>query len=280
METKPQKQQTAKPRSKGVSAIWVILACFLVAHFFFYAYAGAGNSDNSLDPGLFSSNFDEKDHPINMFGVLFEGGFVIPIVITLLFTVIVLSFERFFALRRANGKGSVTQFVTNAKLKLEAGDIAGAEKLCDDQKGSVANILKAGLLRYKDVEGYADMNNDEKAEIIQHEIEDATALELPYLEQNLPVIATISTLGTLFGLFGTVLGMIKSFQAMGQEGSPDSTALAVGISEALMNTAMGIGTGALAIIAYNYFAGIVKDITDAVNEVAYAIGQTYAKKHK
>ena len=123
------------------------------------------------------------------------------------------------------------------------------------------------------------MNNDEKAEIIQHEIEDATTLELPYLEQNLSIIATISTLGTLFGLFGTVLGMIKSFAAMGQEGAPDSTALAVGISEALMNTAMGIGTGALSIIFYNYFQGRVKDTTDAVNEIAFAIGQTYVSKH-
>jgi len=279
METKPQKQQTAKPRSKGVSAIWVIIACFLVAHFFFYAYAGAG-SGNFLDIFGFS-RFDEKGHPApgDVFGILYQGGFVIPIVITLLLTVIVLSFERFFALNRASGKGSVTKFVADAKAKLEKGDVAGAEKLCDEQKGSVANILKAGLVRYRDVETYTDMNNDEKAELIQHEIEDATALELPYLEQNLPIIATISTLGTLMGLFGTVLGMIKSFQAMSQEGSPDSTALALGISEALMNTAMGIGTGALAIISYNYFAGKVKDITDAVTEVAYAIGQTYAKKH-
>jgi len=279
METKPQKQHTAKPRSKGVSAIWVILGCLIVAHVFFYGFAGAGHSENSFDMLGFSSNFDEKNHPLNMFGVLYEGGFVIPIVITLLLTVIVLSFERFFALNRASGKGNVTKFVADAKAKLEAGDVVGAEKLCDDQKGSVANILKAGLVRYRDVESYPQMNNDEKAAIIQHEIEDATALELPYLEQNLPIIATISTLGTLMGLFGTVLGMIKSFQAMGQEGAPDSTALAVGISEALMNTAMGIGTGALAIISYNYFAGKVKDITDAVNEVAYAIGQTYAKKH-
>lgn len=270
METKPQKQQTAKPRSKGVSAFLVVIACFIVAHLFFYYFCG--------DP----SRFDEKGHPApgDVFGTLYQGGFVIPIVITLFLTVVVLSFERFFALNRASGKGSVTKFVAEAKSKLEAGDIAGAEKLCDDQKGSVANILKAGLVRYKDVDSYSEMNNDEKAELIQHEIEDATALELPYLEQNLPIIATISTLGTLFGLFGTVLGMIKSFSAMAQEGSPDSTVLALGISEALMNTAMGIGTGAVAIISYNYFAGKVKDITDAVTEVAYAIGQTYAKKHK
>ena len=266
METKPQK---AKARSKGVSAGLVIIGCAIVAFCFFFFVCG--------DP----SGFDEKGHPHpgNYFATLFQGGYVIPIVITLLLTTISLSVERFFALNRAAGKGSIPKFVAEAKAKLEAGDIAGAEKLCDAQKGSVANILKAGLVRYQDVESYTDMNNDEKAEIIQHEIEDATTLELPYLEQNLSIIATISTLGTLFGLFGTVLGMIKSFAAMGQEGAPDSTALAVGISEALMNTAMGIGTGALSIIFYNYFQGRVKDTTDAVNEIAFALGQTYVSKH-
>lgn len=65
------------------------------------------------------------------------------------------------------------------------------------------------------------------------------------MQQNLNVIATISSLGTLFGLLGTVLGMIRSFGAMANEGAPDSIALSLGISEALMNTAMGITTGAL-----------------------------------
>lgn len=249
--------------------MWIIIGCAIVAHLFFYLFCG--------DP----SRFDEKGMPLpgDPFGTLYQGGFVIPIVITLLLTVIALSVERLFALGKAGGKGNVTKFVAEAKAKLDAGDIAGAEKLCDEQKGSVANILKAGLLRYRDVESYTDMNNDEKAAIIQHEIEDATALELPYLEQNLPIIASISSLGTLFGLLGTVLGMIKSFSAMGQEGAPDSTALAIGIAEALMNTAMGIGTGAAAMISYTYFSGRVKDNTDAVTEVAYAMGQTYARKH-
>lgn len=268
METKKQ-QPTQKPRSKGVSAFLVVIGCAIVAHLFFYLVCGA------------DSNFDEKGHPINgnVLGTLFQGGFVIPIVMTLLLTVLVLSVERFFALNRASGKGSTAKFVMNAKAKLEAGDIAGASKLCDDQKGSVANILKAGLIRYADVEKIADIHNDEKAAMIQKEIEEATTLELPYLQQNLSVIATISTLGTLMGLFGTVLGMIKSFSAMGQEGAPDSTALAIGIAEALMNTAMGIGTGALAIVSYSYFSGKVEDITNAVDEVGFAIGQTYTTLH-
>ena len=267
MEARKNQPKQVKARSKGISAGLVILGCGIIAFAFFFGFCGH------------EMHFDAKEQPTDIFGILFTGGPVIPCVITLLLTTIALSIERFFAMNRASGKGSTLKFVANAKSKLANGDIDGAEKLCDQQKGSVANILKAGLVRYKDVEAYADKNNDEKAAIIEKEIEEATTLELPYLQQNLSVIATISTLGTLFGLLGTVIGMIKSFQAMSAEGSPDSTKLALGISEALMNTAMGIGTGALAIISYSYFSGRVEDITNAVDEVGFAIGQTYVEKH-
>lgn len=275
-------KQQQKPRSKGVSAALVIVGCFIVAHLFFYLWCGLGHKDGFgiTDYQHALSHFQEDGRPIpgDTFGTLYEGGFVIPIVITLLLTVLTLSVERLFALNRADGKGSTAKFVMEAKNKLDSGDIAGAAKLCDAQKGSVANILKAGLIRYEDVQKL-DVDNAAKAAMIQQEIDEATTLELPYLQQNLPVIASIASLGTLFGLLGTVLGMIKSFSAMGQEGAPDSAALAVGISEALMNTALGIATGAAAIISYSYFSGRVEDITNAVNEVGFAIGQTYTQNH-
>ena len=264
MKTK-ENQSVKQPKSRqGASAFLVIIVCAIIAHLFFYLVCG--------NP----ANFDEKGHPIagNMFGTLYQGGFVIPIVMTLLLTVLALGVERFIALNKASGKGSITKFVINAKTKLKEGDLAGAEELCDKQGGSIANILRAGLVRYKDVKNLPNLNNDQKAAMVEGEIEDATALELPYMEQNLNVIATISSLGTLFGLLGTVLGMIRSFAAMSNEGAPDSIALSLGISEALQNTAMGIATGALAIIIYNYFSNRVQNITNAVDEIGFAIGQT------
>lgn len=257
---------------RGVSAGFVILCCFIIAQLFFNFVCG--------DPANFIDG-NPKGHPIqgNIFGTLYKGGVIIPFVMTLLLTVITLSVERFFAMNRANGKGNLVQFVHDVKRKLDANDIKGAHELCNAQKGATANILNAALIRYEDVEKIDNLNNDEKAAIIQKEIEEATALELPAMEQNLPIIATISTLGTLFGLLGTVLGMIRSFAALANEGAPDSLALSTGISEALMNTAMGIGTGALAIIFYNIFAQKVQGITNAVNEIGFAIGQTYSKKH-
>ena len=228
---------------KGISAALVIVVCLIVAHLFFYYVCG--------NP----SNFDAKGHPIdnNIFGTLYQGGFVIPIVITLLLTVLALGVERIVALHKASGKGKVADFVIQAKELLR----------------------KSALVRYRDVENRNDLTSDEKASIVEKEIADTTALELPYMQQNLNVIATISSLGTLFGLLGTVLGMIRSFGAMANEGAPDSIALSLGISEALMNTAMGITTGALAIIVYNYFSSRVENITNAVDEVGFAIGQTF-----
>ena len=262
-----EKQVQKKAKKGSLSAFWVIVGCAIIAHCFFYIICGA------------DSNFDERGHPLpgNTFGLLFQGGFVIPIVMTLLITVVALSVERTIALRKAKGKGKLVTFVENVKQKLAKGELDEAYKLCEKQQGSIANILTSALLRYEDVDSQ-DISNDEKAELIGKEIEDATTLELPALEQNLSIIATISTLGTLMGLFGTVLGMIKSFGAMGQEGAPDSTALAIGISEALLNTALGIGTGALAIIAYGYYSGIVQNMTNFVDEVGFAIGQTFTKR--
>lgn len=261
METKKQKTK----KFNGISSGLIILGCGIIAFCFFIFVCG--------NP----ANFDAKGHPINgnIFGTLYQGGYVIPIVITLLLTVVALSIERAFALNKLKGTGKLVQFVEKSKNLLEEGKIDEARALCDKQKGSVANILRSALVRYEDIDNDPNLSNDEKAALVAKEVEDATTLELPMMEQNLPIIATISTLGTLFGLFGTVLGMIKSFGAMGQEGAPDSTALAIGISEALMNTAMGIGTGAAAIIAYGFFSGKVENITNAVNEIAFAIGQTF-----
>lgn len=265
METKKQ----TKGKSKGASAGLIILGSFIVACVFFFYVCGH------------PSHFDEKGHPLpgDFFGILYQGGYVIPLVITLLLTVLTLSIERIFALNRASGKDKNERFVLQVKQLIDKGDIDGATALCDKQKGSIANIVREGLVRYRDVEDIPNITNSDKAELIQKEIDEATTLELPYLEKNLNIVAAISTLGTLFGLFGTVLGMIRAFSAMGNEGAPDSTALAVGISEALMNTALGIGTGALAIIAYTYFNGRITTMTNAVDEIGFAIGQSFVKLH-
>ncbi len=288
METKQAKQQGTKPvkKSRGISAGIVILVSAVIAISVYLFYFGQPVNFADYTPDEVRSAsvaFEDRPsaHPANMLGTIYKGGPNVCIVLTLLLTVICLSVERFFAINKAKGTGNLIQFVANVKSKLEVGDIDSAQTLCSKQKGSVASVVSSGLRKYAEVEkATEEMSKDQKLLAIQKEIEEATALELPTMEQNLPVVATISTLGTLFGLLGTVLGMIRSFAAMSNEGAPDSVALAAGISEALINTAFGIATGALAIISYSYFTGKIDNITYAIDETGFSIVQTYAEKHK
>ena len=227
-------------------------------------------------------NNDPNNHPLpgSFLGTIYKGGVVVPIIQTLLLTVIALSVERYLAIRSAFGRGSLVKFVANIKSTLAAGDMKKAQELCDKQGGSVANVVTSTLRKYTDVENEATLSKDQKVLAIQKELEEATALELPMMELNLPVIGTITTLGTLMGLLGTVIGMIRSFAALSAGGGTDSMALSQGISEALINTAFGILTGALAVISYNYYTNKIDKLTYSLDEVGFSIVQTFAASHK
>lgn len=218
--------------------------------------------------------------PGNYFGIIYKGGPIIPVAFTLLIMVIAFSIERFISLARARGKGSIDVFVKKIRMALEKGDIDGAISECDKQRGSVANVVKAGLKKYKEVENEQNMDKDQKKLAIQTELEEATTLELPMLEKNLPIIATIVGIGVLVGLFGTVLGMIRAFAALSTSGAPDTSALATGISEALVNTALGIFNSLIAMIAYNFFTSQIDSLTYNIDEAGYSIIQTFDLRHK
>ena len=276
METKKTetKAKAEKKTFRGIeSAFLVIVACFIIALCIFHFILG--------NPANFMDN-DPTGHPLpgNMLGTIYKGGVIVPVLQTLLLTVLVLSVERAFALMKAKGKGSTTKFVENIKAALADGDIQKAQAICDKQQGSVASVVTSVLKKYAEMEANDTLTKEQKLTYIQKEVEEATALELPTLEQNLSVVATMTTLGTLTGLLGTVLGMIKAFAALANAGAPDSIALSTGISEALVNTAFGIGTGALAVISYNFFTSKIDKITYAIDEVGFSIVQTYAATHK
>ena len=217
--------------------------------------------------------------PGNFLGIIYKGGFIVPVLMTLLITVITFSIERFFTIRQAGGKGSAVTFVANLKKHLAENNIKAAMAECDRFQGSVGSVAKAALEKYALLENDTTMTKEQKILDIQKNLEEATSLELPSLEQNLNVIATISSLATLLGLLGTVLGMIRAFAAMANAGAPDSVALASGISEALINTAFGIGSAALAIISYAFYTVKIDKITFAIDEAGYSIAQTFAARH-
>ena len=197
----------------------------------------------------------------------------------LLLTVLALSVERWLALNTAFGKGSLSKFVANIKAALNANDFAKAQDLCNKQKGSVANVVSASLNAYKEMENSKGLKLSQKVSKIQQAHEEATQLEMPTLQMNLPIIASIVTLGTLTGLLGTVIGMIRSFAALAAGGGGDSLALSEGISEALVNTASGIATSWFAVVSYNTFTNKIDKLTYALDEVGYSIAQTFEANH-
>ncbi len=270
------KPTTAKKESSGsgIFASLSIVICILIG-FLLWKFV-MGNSAN------FEGGDSETGHPLpgNYFGMVYKGGFIVPVLIGMLLMVIVFSFERFLVINKASGTGNVDSFVKKVQGFLSAGNIDAAMVECDKQKGSVANVIKSGLKKYKEMEVEAKMDTEQKCLAIQKDIEEATALEMPMLEQNLTVIATLVSVGTLMGLLGTVTGMIKAFSALSSAGSPDQAALANGISEALINTATGISTSALAIIMYNVFTSKIDKLTYSIDEAGFSIVQTYASTHK
>lgn len=217
--------------------------------------------------------------PGNYLGVMFKGGIIVPVLLTLLLMVITFGLERFITLNKAKGKGSVNKFVAKVHLMLGAKNLEQAKNECDNQRGAVASVLKAGLNKYGELIPDKAKDRDQKVIAIKQEIEEATSLELPMLEQNLVILATIASIATLMGLLGTVLGMIRAFAALANAGAPDAIALATGISEALVNTALGIMTSALAIILYNYFTTKIDKITYSIDEAGMAVVQNFAANY-
>jgi biopolymer transport protein ExbB len=231
------------------------------------------------NPANFVDAEREKPKVGNLLGIMYKGGFLVPVILTMLMMVIVFSIERLLTLARATGNGNLATFVRKVQYNLANNNVEEAVKECDRQKGSVANVIKSGLKKYSEMAENRELSKEQKLLAIQKEVEEATSLELPMLQRNLPFIATIAPLGTLGGLIGTVLGMIRAFAAMGQSGAADSVALSIGISEALVNTASGIITSALAIIAYNYFSNRIDSLTYMIDEAGYSITNTFAARY-
>ena len=264
------------------SGLSVIIACGIIAVcIYLFGFGHMSNFKGAENASAaFSFLADGEYEPAGLVGTVYKGGFVVPIIWTLLLTVVALAIERFFAIRNAYGRTSLTKFVIEIKAALAANDLVKSQQLCDKQRGSVANVVSSTLKKYKEMEENTQLTKEQKIIAIQKELEEATALEMPMMQENLPIIGTIVTLGTLTGLFGTVLGMIKSFSAMASgDGGADSSALSTGISEALVNTASGIATGALAVIAYNYYTNKIDRLTFSLDEVGFTIVETFSATH-
>ena len=212
---------------------------------------------------------------------MYEGGIIVPILIASFLTVLTFTIERFLTITKATGRGNIAEFIRKVQYHLANRNVDAAIAECDKQQGSVGNVMKAGLRKYKEMINNTELDTEQKVLSIQKEVEEATALELPMLEKNLVFLSTIASVATLLGLLGTVMGMIKSFAALGAEGGGQAAnELSVGISEALYNTALGIGTSAIAIIFYNVFTTKIDGITYGIDESGFTLTQSFASLYK
>lgn len=248
----------------------VLVAAFVVSLIIFMFVFG--------NPANFKAG-DTHGTPVNVFGQIYKGGPVVVALMTISIMVITFIIERLLSLGKARGRGPIESFVKKAQALVAEGDIDGAIAECNKQKGSLANVLRLALDKWNLVKN-DPIDSEKKLAEVQRAIEEAMMLEVPLLERNLVALSTIASISVLVGLFGTVLGMIRSFQALATAGTPNATELSTGISEALINTAFGIFGAIVAIIGYNYFSTRVSNFTYMIDEATYNIIQILTVKSK
>jgi biopolymer transport protein ExbB len=201
-----------------------------------------------------------------------QGGPLIVLLITLMIMVVTFIIERAWTLKQAGGKGNLGTFIRKLKTTVHSGKLDEAIEVCQKQGGCLANVVGAGLERYKALVP-ANIPPDELMDETRRAFEEANALETPLLERNLIALSTIASIGTMVGLLGTTIGMIRSFKAMSHQGAPDAIQLALGISEALINTAGGLVLAILGIVMYNFFSQRVDSFNYSMDETTFEIMQ-------
>ena len=266
-------------KSSNIISLLAPIICIIAGYIIWRFVIGAAGNFTQPDPS--GGFWPDHKGPKTPFSRMYDGGIIVPVLIGLFLIVFTFVIERWLTVAKANGKGSNAEFIRKVQFYLADRKVDAALAECDKQKGSVGNVMKAGLRKYKAMITDTDLDTEQKVLAIQKEIEEATALELPMLEKNLVFLSTIASVATLIGLLGTVIGMIRAFSNLGSSGGSEATReLSVGISEALYNTALGIGTSAFAIITYNIFTTKIDGITYGIDESGFTLTQSFASLYK
>lgn len=229
--------------------------------------------------GLWYGVFRVSDNAIIL--SIYQGGPLVVLLIMIFIMLLVFVVERYLSLYRvAKGTSSVQVFFKNLIMMIRSDDLDGALAACDKQRGTTANVLRAGIERYREVKDSTKFDAEKKIQLTQTAIEEANALEGPLLERNLIALSTIASIATMVGLLGTTMGMIRAFAATGnvEGGVIDATALATGISEALINTAGGLASGIVGIFFYNFFVNKVDSFNYTTDEASFEVIQMLKDK--
>lgn len=200
-----------------------------------------------------------------VYGWLQQGGIVMYILAGFSIVAAAVIVERLIALRRAGI--NVNEFLAKVRKALMVNrSIREAIKVCEEYRGPVASIMKAGLLKF-----------GQPKDDIEKTIENAALYEMSRLERFLVVLATIANVAPLLGFFGTVVGMINAFDALAAAGLSNPGLVAIGIKVALFTTAGGLGVAIPVQLVYNYFMSrinrFVRDIETSTNMLLETFGE-------
>jgi biopolymer transport protein ExbB len=171
-----------------------------------------------------------------------RGGIVmIPILVCSVVALIII-FERLWSLRRKR----IFRFdiLDTIEQLLREYKIPEATTLCKRHESTMTRLILVALL-----------NSDRPKAEIKELIEDHGRQEVPFLERYLTMLGTIASISPFLGLLGTVVGLLRVFDAISQEGGVTNTAiLSSGIQNALITTVAGLCVAIPSLVAYNYFA--------------------------
>jgi biopolymer transport protein ExbB len=178
------KATSVQPKRSSNAISWLApIICILAGYAIWRFVMGAESGFKQPDPA--GGFWPSHKGPIGAFHSIYEGGIIVPLLIGMLLMVITFSIERLLTINKALGKGSIADFIRKVQYHLANRNVDAALAECDRQRGSVANVMKAGLRKYKEMIGNTELDTDQKVLNIQKEVEEATALELPMLEKNL-----------------------------------------------------------------------------------------------
>jgi len=199
----------------------------------------------------------------NIWDFLAKGGIIMIPLFLCSITGLAVIIEKFVSLRRR--KVIVPEVVSVLENVKDENELGLAVSICEKHSGPFANIIRIGL-----------ENHGLDRDSIKETLLDQGRQELHQLEKGLGILETIAGIAPLLGLLGTVLGILKVFKVISVMGVGQATALAGGISEALITTIAGLFIGIPALVAYNYFTSraeaLVLEIEKYSNHLLYKIG--------
>jgi biopolymer transport protein ExbB len=254
---------------KNLTNLLIIVLCLIAAYVFFFLVLGADG--NFTDP---KTGIVDHHNPSNAMGMIYTGGPLVGLLIACILLALTYAAERWMSIGKAKGKQDMEAFGKRIVSMVEKGDFTGAVKACDEQRGSLANVLREAIERFRTVEGDAALNAEQKLAEVQRVIDENMNLETPLLEKNLVILSTVASISTMIGLLGTTVGMIRAFQALGAGGTVSAQSLSIGISEALYNTAGGLLAAIFSIVAYNLFTTMVDNFVYQMDEAILDLMQT------